>query len=358
MGVPGNGNNLSDRGQALKCLAPSEQKGQHNKTMPNYWLVTHDKPSKREVDNIFCKGSVDTTILGVDTMVQNKGRNVKKSPSQVDTSPEQVDTGSSQVDTRDLSQGIVLPVWDSVSTHLLGRCNKPGHMKGECPENKKEKHKKIHKFKKPKAMVATWSDEDTSENEEEEKSSSSGSEEICFMANSSDGKLASQKATNEFKDLSEKLEKENQDKQQKIEEIKILENQLKQKDEVIETFTNGKDNLEALLGTNMKSISYGLGFDKQKFKKDKSGEKKDKAPLIKFVKGPSLENTEVKQKSSKTQKSPKTQNKDKATRSTQSPDRSTPVHKKKASVAIVSTLVDTTPSSVDTLFTQVDTNLL
>ncbi|MQM01969.1 hypothetical protein Taro_034728, partial [Colocasia esculenta] len=72
-------------------------------------------------DNIFCKGSVDTTILGVDTLVQNKGRNVKKSPSQVDTSPEQVDTGSSQVDTRDLSQGIVLPVWDSVSTHLLGR---------------------------------------------------------------------------------------------------------------------------------------------------------------------------------------------------------------------------------------------
>ncbi|MQL79590.1 hypothetical protein Taro_012031 [Colocasia esculenta] len=72
-------------------------------------------------NNIFCKGSVDTTILGVDTMVQNKGRNVKKSPSQVDTSPEQVDTEPSQVDTRDLSQGSVLPVWDSVSTHLLGR---------------------------------------------------------------------------------------------------------------------------------------------------------------------------------------------------------------------------------------------
>ncbi|MQL93017.1 hypothetical protein Taro_025651 [Colocasia esculenta] len=71
--------------------------------------------------NIFCKGSVDTTILGVDTMVQNKGKNVKKSPSQVDTSPEQVDTESSQVDTRDLSQGFFLPVWESVSTHLLGR---------------------------------------------------------------------------------------------------------------------------------------------------------------------------------------------------------------------------------------------
>ncbi|MQL83493.1 hypothetical protein Taro_015996 [Colocasia esculenta] len=64
--------------------------------------------------NIFCKGSVGTTISGVDTMVQNKGRNVKKSPSQVDTE-------SSQVDTRDLSQGFVLPVWESVSTHLLGR---------------------------------------------------------------------------------------------------------------------------------------------------------------------------------------------------------------------------------------------
>ncbi|MQL85442.1 hypothetical protein Taro_017962, partial [Colocasia esculenta] len=42
-------------------------------------------------DNIFWKGSVDTTILGVDTMVQNKGRNVKKIPSQVDTSPGQME---------------------------------------------------------------------------------------------------------------------------------------------------------------------------------------------------------------------------------------------------------------------------
>ncbi|MQL77559.1 hypothetical protein Taro_009953, partial [Colocasia esculenta] len=74
-----------------------------------------DEEFEDEVDanNIFCKGSVDTTILGVDTMVQNKGRNVKKSPSQVDTSPGQVDTEPSQVDTRDLSQGLVLPVWDS-----------------------------------------------------------------------------------------------------------------------------------------------------------------------------------------------------------------------------------------------------
>ncbi|MQL71263.1 hypothetical protein Taro_003592, partial [Colocasia esculenta] len=67
-------------------------------------------------------------------------------------------------------------------------CNKPGHMKGECPENKKDKYKKINKLKKPKAMVATWSDDDPSE-DEEEKSSSTESEEICLMANSTDGKV-------------------------------------------------------------------------------------------------------------------------------------------------------------------------
>ncbi|MQL81119.1 hypothetical protein Taro_013568 [Colocasia esculenta] len=178
------------------------------------------------------------------------------------------------------------------------------------------------------------------------------------MANSSDGKvaelneekenllnlidelkLASQKATHEFKELSEKLEMENKDKQQKVEEIKTLENQLKEKDEVIETFTKGKDNLEALLGAKMKSISHRLGFNKQKSKKDKSGEKKDKAPLIIFVKGPSLENTEIKQTLNKTTTIPKTQNKKKSTRSTQLPDRSTPVHKKKDLVTAMSTPV-------------------
>ncbi|MQL77976.1 hypothetical protein Taro_010374 [Colocasia esculenta] len=52
-------------------------------------LKNEFKVLNRPGTNIFYKGSVDTTILGVDTMVQNKGRNVKKSPSQVDTSPEQ-----------------------------------------------------------------------------------------------------------------------------------------------------------------------------------------------------------------------------------------------------------------------------
>ncbi|MQM04534.1 hypothetical protein Taro_037329 [Colocasia esculenta] len=108
------------------------------------------KVLNRPGTNISCKGSVDTTINGVDTMAQSKGRNVKKRSSSVDTSPGQVDTRvrfqrikttgfhlrstlyqivdttASQVDTRDLSQGIVLPVWDSVSTHLKGRSTHSG----------------------------------------------------------------------------------------------------------------------------------------------------------------------------------------------------------------------------------------
>ncbi|MQM07096.1 hypothetical protein Taro_039931, partial [Colocasia esculenta] len=94
-------------------------------------------------------------------MVQSKGRNVKKRSSSVDTSlgqvdtrePSQkvccsdsqsrstpnagrstldgsprrpVDTESSQVDTRDLSQGFDLLVWESVSTHLMGKLTHSG----------------------------------------------------------------------------------------------------------------------------------------------------------------------------------------------------------------------------------------
>ncbi|MQL86073.1 hypothetical protein Taro_018600 [Colocasia esculenta] len=91
-----------------------------------------------------CKGSVDTTINGVDTMAQSIGRNVKKRSTSVDTSPGQVDTRDRSqrnmlagfhlrstlnqiVDTRDLSQGVDLPVWDSVSTHLMGRLTHSGN---------------------------------------------------------------------------------------------------------------------------------------------------------------------------------------------------------------------------------------
>ncbi|MQM03901.1 hypothetical protein Taro_036687 [Colocasia esculenta] len=70
--------------------------------------------------NISCKGSVDTTINGVDTMAQSKCRNVKKRSTSVDTSPGQVDTKVDtkyrQVDTREPSQKACFAVWDMVST--------------------------------------------------------------------------------------------------------------------------------------------------------------------------------------------------------------------------------------------------
>ncbi|MQL88819.1 hypothetical protein Taro_021394 [Colocasia esculenta] len=64
--------------------------------------------------NIYCKGGVDTPHTGVDTMFQALRQKMKKWSSSVDTRP-------GQVDTRCLSQGIDLPVWDSVSTHPMGR---------------------------------------------------------------------------------------------------------------------------------------------------------------------------------------------------------------------------------------------
>ncbi|MQM07054.1 hypothetical protein Taro_039890 [Colocasia esculenta] len=70
-------------------------------------------------------------------------------------------------------------------------------MKGESPEIKENKYKKNNKLKKSKAMIATWSDEDQSE-DEEENSSSSANEELCFMANSSDGKDSQRKGAKEI----------------------------------------------------------------------------------------------------------------------------------------------------------------
>ncbi|MQM21637.1 hypothetical protein Taro_054685 [Colocasia esculenta] len=46
-----------------------------------------DLLSLRKGQTFSCKGSVDTTINGVDTMAQSKGRNVKKRSTSVDTSP-------------------------------------------------------------------------------------------------------------------------------------------------------------------------------------------------------------------------------------------------------------------------------
>ncbi|MQL91220.1 hypothetical protein Taro_023828 [Colocasia esculenta] len=43
-------------------------------------------------------------------------------------------------------------------------CKKPGHMRGECLELKKKLKKDKFTFKKAKAMMATWSDEDEDDN--------------------------------------------------------------------------------------------------------------------------------------------------------------------------------------------------
>ncbi|MQL68420.1 hypothetical protein Taro_000671, partial [Colocasia esculenta] len=54
--------------------------------------------------NISCKGSVDTPLTGVDTMLQDQAKMLKKWSSSVDTRPSQVDTrGSSQ---RTMSTGL------------------------------------------------------------------------------------------------------------------------------------------------------------------------------------------------------------------------------------------------------------
>ncbi|MQM22188.1 hypothetical protein Taro_055236, partial [Colocasia esculenta] len=58
-----------------------------------------------------------------------------------------------------------------------------GHMRGECPELKKKLKKEKFTFKKAKAMMATWSDDDKDENTE----ATSGDEQVqCLMARSDD----------------------------------------------------------------------------------------------------------------------------------------------------------------------------
>ena len=58
-------------------------------------------------------------------------------------------------------------------------------MRGECPKLKKmlEKKKKdhMHKEKKTKAMVATWSNDDTSPDSHTSTSNQDSDDELCFM---------------------------------------------------------------------------------------------------------------------------------------------------------------------------------
>ncbi|MQM10018.1 hypothetical protein Taro_042903, partial [Colocasia esculenta] len=70
-------------------------------------------------------------------------------------------------------------------------CKKLGHMRGECPELKKKLKKDKFTFKKAKAMLATWSDEDG----DEDTQVTFGDEEIhCLMARSEDSTESKNKA--------------------------------------------------------------------------------------------------------------------------------------------------------------------
>ncbi|MQL69603.1 hypothetical protein Taro_001897 [Colocasia esculenta] len=300
----------------------------------------------------FCKDGVDTPHNGVDTTPQTQRQ---KAEEMLRLSTQ--DEGRSTLDLvprtacfQNWDSRSTLPpeqIWDSVSTPPPGQVDtlrKDSNLRwmiATCHPRAMKQLKRLKEADQVGASVGEDFKEDPKFKSAEHRLALQESKPLPNLSFYKG--LASQKATQEFKDLSKKLEMEKQDKQQKIEEIKTLQNQLKERDEVIQTFTKGKDNLEALLGTNMTTTSHGLGFNKQKPKKDKSGEKKGKAPLIKFVKGHNLENTKIKQTSdktsNKTQNKSKTQKQKKTTRSTQSPDRSTPVHKKKASAVAVSTLV-------------------
>ncbi|MQL76494.1 hypothetical protein Taro_008880 [Colocasia esculenta] len=95
--------------------------------------------------NFYCKGSVDTPHTGVDTMLQALSQKMKKWSTSVDTSPSQVDTrepsqkacfsvGYSRStlnylrSTLDASpRELFCPVWDSVSTHPMGRSTHSGN---------------------------------------------------------------------------------------------------------------------------------------------------------------------------------------------------------------------------------------
>ncbi|MQL69762.1 hypothetical protein Taro_002086 [Colocasia esculenta] len=67
----------------------------------------------------FCHGSVDTPTIGVDTGLQTLRQNDEEKVKCVDTV-------SSGVDTSLSSQRTQLTVWDSVSTHSLGRLTHSG----------------------------------------------------------------------------------------------------------------------------------------------------------------------------------------------------------------------------------------
>ena len=173
------------------------------------------------------------------------------------------------------------------SSVICYNCNKPGHIKQECSLLKKSS--KFLKKKKGKAMKATWSDSDESSTDEEEEVEEMAN--LCLMAkeenSSSDDEEVNDLYTfdelqDAFDDLSSKFEKLGfkhialKRSFSKLEvKVSILEkeketlikenNDLKKKAEdslfIATKLTNGKENLEKLLGSHGQSLSkHGLGY--------------------------------------------------------------------------------------------------
>ena len=82
---------------------------------------------------------------------------------------------------RFLKQGKFKKNKDTNDNPTCFKCNKPGHIKKDCPLMKSKGHfKNFNKFnKKKKAFQATWDDSDSSSSDEEEATETAN---ICFMA--------------------------------------------------------------------------------------------------------------------------------------------------------------------------------
>ncbi|MQL81121.1 hypothetical protein Taro_013576 [Colocasia esculenta] len=207
-------------------------------------------------------------------------------------------------------------------------------MRGECPELKKKLKKEKFTFKKAKAMLATWSDEDEDENSQ----ATSGDDEVqCLMARSNDSnevnssfetcsvdeweeaytvlfekfyefksenkalrkkinslvhdtnhneqiaslnkeiemmkvdeqahseemdgmKLKWQNVQKEKDDLSNSLKTLQDELVEVKEKLKKAEEQLKGKSEDLTRYVKGKQNLDAILGSNVFVAKHGIGY--------------------------------------------------------------------------------------------------
>ncbi|XP_057986698.1 uncharacterized protein LOC131171245 [Hevea brasiliensis] len=145
------------------------------------------------------------------------------------------------------------------------KCNKPGHIRTDCPKLKKP----FKKFKK-KALKATW--DESSDFEDEEIGDQVA--QMCFMAMEESSNERNKLLKSELVSLrkenetSSKVDRPLDSNVQKSLDELLLENE-KLKNEIVELktslfkFAKGKDKLNAILDSQRSlSIKYGLGYSK------------------------------------------------------------------------------------------------